>query len=969
MKTIYIKLFYLLLLLPFISLAQSTLDGTVMDQKTKQPIPGVNVLVQGSSGGTQTDFDGKFKLANVKKGDKVVFSYIGYKNTTISYNDQKSVSISLEEDSNELKEVVVQVGYGSVKKKDATGSVAVITSKDFNKGTVVGVDQMVQGKIAGLQVTTQGGSPGEGGIFRIRGGSSLNANNDPLYVIDGVPVDKEGIKGGKNPLATINQNNIESVTVLKDASAAAIYGSRASNGVIIITTKKGKAGEMQMNYNGSLSVSTIAKQTKVLSADEFKSYVNTYGSSAQKAILGTQSTDWQKEIFRTALGTEHNLAVSGGKEYLTYRASLGVSNLNGLLKQDNFLRNTIGANLIGKFFDNHLKIEVNNNTSSMKNNYSNKDAIGGAISYDPSQAIYNNDGTYFQWGSTLAGKNPLALLNQKKNFGTAFNSVGNIQTEYKLHFLPELKFVANLGYEYREGRGYGSTSQDYSFASEKGDSYVNTESKKNRLMDLYVNYKKDLSFIKGSVELTSGYSYQNFRREYLDSNTDGNSGISTVGVSTPEIVNLQSYFGRIGFNIYDKYLLTATLRRDGTSRFAPEYKWGNFPSLAFAWKMSDESFIKNSKTISNLKMRLGWGITGQQDVTVYPSIALYLTSNSTAQYQIGNTFYNTIRPQPYNSSLKWEETETLNAGLDFGLFDNRFTGSVDIYEKRTKDLLAFVPNPAFFGFSNYDNYNVGNLKNQGIELSTDFKVIRSSDLNWNIGGNITFQKSNVTNLIPGAPSVGLPNSESINGGIDNKIQINQVGYTPNSFFVYEQIYDANGKPIDGAFVDRNGDGSISNADLYIYKKPTPDVFYGLYTNLSYKKIDFSMTWRGSLGNYVYNNVDSNLGWQNQLLIRETDLSNAVSEVLNTNLTYKGSERYLSDYYIQDASFIKLDNVSIGYNFDKFLGTKTTSRLSLGGQNLLIITKYKGIDPEVEKGIDKSIYPRPRIITLGLNVNF
>ncbi len=969
MKTIYNKLLFLLFLLPFTMLAQSTLEGTVVDQKTKQPIPGVNVIKQGSPGGTQTDFDGKFKLIDLKSGDNVVISYIGYKNQVIEYKGQKNLTISLIEDANELKEVVVQVGYGSVKKKDATGSVTTISTKDFNKGTIVGVDQMVQGKVAGLQVTTQGGSPGEGGIVRIRGGSSLNAGNDPLYVIDGVPVDKNGIKGGKNPLATINQNNIESVTVLKDASAAAIYGSRASNGVIIITTKKGKAGEMQVNYNGSLSVSTIAKQVEVLSADQFKDYINTYGNNDQKLILGKENTDWQKEIFRTAIGTEHNIAVSGGKDYLTYRASLGVSDLNGLLVKDNFLRNTVGANLIGKFFDNHLKIEINNNSSVNQNNYSNKDAIGASISYDPSQAIYNPDGTYFQWSSTLAGKNPLALLNQKNNFGTAYNSVGNIQTEYKLHFFPALKLVANLGYEYREGRSFGNTAEDYAFSAEKGDSYLSTESKKNRLMDLFFNYKKDLSFIKGSVEFTSGYSYQNFRREYQDENTDGNSDITTIGTSTPEIVNLQSYFGRAVFNFYDKYLLTGTLRRDGTSRFAPEFRWGNFPSLAFAWKMSDENFIKNSKTISNLKMRLGWGITGQQDVTVYPSIALYLTSNSTAQYQIGNTFYNTIRPQPYNPSLKWEETETINVGLDFGLFNNRVTGSIDVYEKRTKDLLAFVPNPAFFGFANYDNYNVGNLKNQGIELSSDFKLIKNDKLNWSVGANITFQKSTITNLIPDAPNVGLAAGDGINGGIDNKIQINQVGSTPNSFYVYEQIYDANGKPIDGAFVDRNGDGTISNQDLYIYKKPIPDTFFGVYTNLSINKFDFSMSWRGSLGNYMYNNVDSNLGWQNQLLIRNTDLSNGVSEVLNTNLTFNGSERYLSDYYIQDASFIKLDNVSVGYNFDKFFGSKASSRISLGGQNLLIITKYKGIDPEVEKGIDKSIYPRPLLFTLGLNVNF
>ena len=975
MKTIYKKLLLLLVILPFSVLAQSGLSGIVTDKTTKQPLPGVNVVIQGSSTGTQTDFDGKFQLPKLKVGDKVLVSYIGYKNQTITYNSQKEVSIALEEESNQLQEVVVQVGYGNVKKKDATGSVAVITTKDFNKGPVVAVDQMVQGKVAGLQVTSAGGSPGEGGIIRIRGGASLTANNDPLYVIDNVPVEKNGVEGGKNPLATINQNNIESVTVLKDASATAIYGSRASNGVIIITTKKGKSGEMQVNYNANASVSTISKQADVLTAEEFRNYVNTYGNAKQKALLGTANTDWQKEVFRTAYGTDQNIALSGGNDLLTYRASLGFTDMNGLLKKDNFLRNTVGANLVGNFFDKHLHIEVNNNTSSMKNNYSEKGAIGSAISYDPTQPVYNPDGTYFQWynsnltANTLAGKNPVGLLNNKNNFGNAFNSVGNIQAEYKLHFFPDLKLVANLGYEFRSGRSFGNTASDYYLNSEKGDSYIKTESKKNRLMDLFFNYKKDLKFLDGYVELTSGYSYQNFKREYSNEDYDAATAITKVGVVTPEIVNLQSYFGRLSLNIQNKYLLTGTLRRDGTSRFDPANRWGNFPSVAFAWKMNEENILKDSKTINNLKLRLGWGITGQQDVTVYPSIPLYLASDTAAQYQIGNTFYTTYRPQPYNASLKWEETETINAGLDFALFNNVLTGAIDVYQKNTSDLLAKVPNPAFFGFSNYDNYNVGKIRNKGVELSSEIKIIRNDKLNWSVGGNLTVQESKITGLIPGSSSVGLQAGDAIDGGVDNHVQINQVGYTPNSFYVYEQIYNSNGKPIDGAFVDRNGDGKVNSEDLYIYKKPTPDLYYGLYTNLTYNKWDFSMTWRGSINNYVYNNVDSNKGWQNQILIRDTDLSNGVSEVLNTNLNYKGSERFLSDYYIQNASFIKLDNMTFGYNFNKFLGYDASSRVSLGGQNLLIITKYKGIDPELEKGLDKSIYPRPLMVTLGLNVNF
>lgn len=939
-----------------------------MDSKSKQPIPGVNVVVQGASTGTSTDLDGKFKLGKLKSGDKIVFSFIGYKNEIVNYTGQSSISVSLDEESNQIQEVVVQVGYGSVKKKDATGSVATITSKDFVKGPVVAADQMIQGKIAGLQVTNGGGSPGEGATVRIRQGSSLSANNDPLYVIDGLPVASGGINGGRNPLATINQNNIESVTVLKDASATAIYGSRASNGVIIITTKKGKKGDLKIDYNGNFSVSQLSKDVDALSTTQFRDYVTANGTPAQVALMGDSSTNWQNEIYRTALGTDHNVALSGGTEEITYRASVGLADLNGILKRDNMLRSTLGIGLVGNFFDKHLRIELNNNTSLLKNNYSNRGAIGAAVTYDPTQSIYDASGEYFQWTNNLAGRNPMSLINQFNNYGTSSRSIGNIQTEYKLHFLPQLKLVANFGYDELEGRAYGNTSPDFAFVG-AGNRYDSRNTRKNKLMDLYFNYNKKLNPINTNVDFTAGYSYQDFRDVTESFTYDSANDELIPGLVTPTRINLQSFFARTNLSISDKYLLTLSYRRDGTSRFTEENRWGNFPAAALAWKLNEENLFKNISSLSNLKLRLGWGITGQQDIgNIYPSIPLYLGANTGAQYQFGNQFYIPFRPQPYNKDLKWEETETRNIGLDFGFFNNRFTGTIDVYEKRTKDLLAFISNPPFFGFSNADNYNIGKMRNKGIEISGEVVAVKTENINWRLGGNVTFQNSEIEDLIVDPEFFPGLSTGAYAGGVGNTIQNHQVGYAPNSFYVYEQAYGVDGNPIDGVFIDRNGDGTVNEQDKYRYRKPAADVFYGFSTNFEYKNWDMSMSWRGSWGNYNYNNVDSQYGFDTQILLNESAdfLNNSVGNLLETGFT---QARYESDYYIQDASFVRLDNLTIGYNFKNFLDSKANVKLSFAGQNLLLFTKYKGIDPEISGGIDNNLYPRPRIYTLGLNVNF
>ena len=979
MKTIYKKLLILVLLIPFSVLAQNTVGGTVVDKVSGQPIPGVNINVQGTANGVSTDFDGKFQLSNVKSGNKIVFSYIGYKDVMVSYTTQNVLNVSLEEDANQLKEVVIQVGYGTVKKKDATGAVTVLTAKDFNKGPVTSADQMIQGKVAGLQIINGGGSPGVDPVIRIRSGSSLSASNDPLYVIDGVPVVSGGVEGGKNPLGTINQNNIESISVLKDASATAIYGSRASNGVIIITTKKGKAGELQVTYNANLQVSEITKKVDALSSTQFKDFVAANGNDAQKALVGIADTDWQDEIYRTAIGTDHNVALSGGVDNVVYRASVGYANLNGILKRDNMQRTTLGANVTGNFFDKHLKIEINNNTSVIKSNYSNGGAIGGAVSFDPSQPVRNADGTYFQWQTSsteinpLSGVNPVSQIEQQNNYGSFYRSIGNIQFDYKLHFFPELKAVANFGYDQMDGRGYGNTAADYRngfSGSGYSNTYENIEARDNKLMDLYLNYNKKVDAIDTQFDVTGGYTYQDFKESKNKSSYNVERGVANVELFTPTRINLQSFFARTNITIADKYLVTLSYRRDGTSRFTEEFRWSNFPAVAVGWKLNEENFLKDVASISTLKLRGGWGITGQQNIgNSYPSIPLYLASNNAAQYQLGDTYYTTYRPEPYNSNLKWEQTTTANVGVDFGLFNNRFTGSVDAYQRTTKDLLLYTYNPSFFGFSNQDNYNIGTIDNKGLELAAEVIPVRNDNFQWIVGGNVTFQNSKITKLTTTQENTPGINTGGIEGGTGNTIQNHQVGYAPSSFFVYEQAYGVDGKPLDGVFIDRNKDGIINSDDKYRFHKPAADVFYAFNTSVSYKNWDMGMNWRGSWGNYNYNNIDSNKGVYNNVLIRNTDLSNGVANLLETGFNRSDNFQLHSDYYVQDASFIRLDNVSVGYTFNQKENATSLVKVTLAAQNILVITNYDGLDPEISGGIDTNLYPRPITFTLGLNVNF
>jgi len=982
MKNFRIFLFNVILLVPIIMFGQQTVKGKVTEATGGTALPGVGVIIKGTIKGAATDFDGNYSIENVKPGDVLVFSYIGFNTKEITVTNNTTINVALTESAEALDEVII-VGYGTTSVKDATGSVTSIKSKDLNKGAIVTADQMLTGKVAGVTITSGGGAPGSESTIRIRGGASLSATNDPLFIIDGVPVDGTGISGLSNPLTSINPNDIESYTVLKDASATAIYGSRASNGVIIVTTKKGNGGGFKANYSANFSASENFNTVDALSTSQFVDYVNTNGTASDIALLGTANTNWQNKIFRTGYGTDHNLSLIGGTSELNYRGSIGFTKQTGTLLTSNLERATYSFSVGSKLLDDHLNIDANAKVSLINNRFADTGAISNAISFDPTRPVYDSTsrfGGFYEWlqpnGNPIAigaPRNPVAQLSQRNNTSHATRTIANVQFDYKMHFLPELRANLNLGVDLSSSNGDDNTSN--SASSIKNNEIFNStnhyeQTKENKLMDFYLDYAKDLVSLNSSVDFMAGYSYQNFLNEGF------NNSISATNEESFDYyneLNLQSFFSRVKFSVAEKYLLTLTYRRDGSSRFSEKNRWGNFPSAAFAWKIYEEPFMKDNNTITNLKLRLSWGITGQQDVgDYYPAIATYLASTQSAQYQFGNGFITTFRAQPFNSTLKWEETETYNVGVDFGLFNSFVNGSVDAYFRKTKDLLNFIPFPGGSSLSNAGLANIGKMENKGIELMLNSNLVKKEDLSLNVNLNFTYADTEITQLTTNdGPEYEGVETGGISGGVGNTVQRHTVGYAPNSFFVYQQVYDANGKPIEGVYVDRNNDGSVTNADKYRFKKPTADYTAGLTTDLNYKNWNLNMAWRANVGNYVYNNVDSNLGFGLQLLNSSFPevISNGVQNVLETGFILGGTQRYLSDYYVQEASFVKLDNVSIGYNFGSLFGENSNFSVNGSVQNVLTITNYEGLDPEVGGGIDYNIYPRPRTYMLGVNLNF
>ncbi len=975
-----------------------SISGRVSDEATGEPIPGVTVVVKGTTNGTITDFDGYYDLT-VEKGSTVQYSYIGYIKQEQIVDVSTTSNILLQVDTEQLEEVVV-IGYGQVKKGDATGSLTAVSSDDFNKGAITSPQELISGKSAGVVITTSDGSPGGNSQIRIRGGSSLRANNDPLIVIDGFPVDNSSIGGLSNTLSTINPNDIESMTVLKDASATAIYGSRASNGVIIITTKKGQAGRpFKVTYSGNTSVSHAANMLDVLNGDEFRTVLEdrvTNYDLTEFALtrLGEANTNWQDQVYRTSVSTDHNLSMTGNYKNIPYRASLGYTDQNGILKYSSMNRTTLDLSASPSLLEDHLKVNVNVKGIDINNNFSNTDAIGSSAVFDPTQPITNGNtvyGGYFAWTelsdddpingipNNIATQNPVAQLKYRDNKSDVQRFFGNLQLDYMFHALPELRANLNMGYDYSKSVGDDNidprASWSYREPSQNVTSYTNIV--ETKLLDFYLNYTKELDEISSKIDVTTGYSWQHFYREGDNANrpwelTDG----EYVGADTTVYKNenyLVSFFGRVNYSLLDRYLVTVTLREDGSSRFSKDNRWGLFPSAAFAWKINEEMFMESVPEINELKLRVGWGITGQQDISdnYYPYLATYRISQMGAYYQFGDTYYPTQRPNAYDANIKWEETTTSNIGIDFGLFDDKVIGSLDYYQRTTKDLINEIPIAVGTNFSNYLTTNVGTLENKGFEAALTVRTISTPDVRLEISGTFSYNQNEITKLtrVNDPSYTGYLTGDDISGGVGNKVLINSVGHPANSFYLFKQVYDDGGMPIEGLYIDKTGNGgtvSGDDANKYYLGKAAPDYLIGLSSRLTYKQFDFSFNGRLSLGNYVYNNNASNKALYQNLYNQSGFTSNIPTSISDTEFS---NAQFFSDVYLEDASFFRMDNINIGYSFNEFLTEKLSGRVGFTLQNAFVITKYSGLDPEVSTGIDNNIYPRPRTCMLGLTLDF
>ena len=975
---------------------QIVVKGIVKDT-TGEPIIGANVIVKGTTNGTITDFDGNI-LLNANKGDIIIISFIGYRSQEAQA--AASMNIILKDDTELLDEVVV-IGYGSVKKDDLSGSVVAIKAEEMNKGAVTSPQELIMGKVPGLSVSQGDGAPGAGSTIRIRGGASLNASNDPLIVIDGIPVSNDAAPGTPNALATINPNDIETFTVLKDASATAIYGSRASNGVIIIQTKKGTQDKIKVSYSGTFTAKDPYKRIETLDAQSFREVMQAQypEGTAQSAdiqrilnVYPNQSTDWQDAIYQTGLSTDQNIGIAGKAGFMPFRISLGYNTEKGTLKTSKYERYTGAVNLSPKFFDNHLSVDINVKGTINKNRFADSGAVGAAAFFDPTKPIYDEENRYngyWNWGivqgaqADLATQNPLSLLYDRNNHGTTKRSLGNIQFDYKIHGLEDLHANLNLGYDVAKttGRNFVNSnsvqsSLDKTFTGlGQGNTWNNL--RRNHLLDFYMNYAKNIESIKSNFDIMAGYSWQHFyyaNHDITYSNPTEDLGAKegyTYDENERHYIRddhrripyenyLISFFGRLNYNFMDRYLLTATLRRDGSSRFSENNRWGLFPSAALAWTISNEPFMKATENVlSKLKLRLGYGVTGQQEIGDYQYITSYSFSTNPNTTYLGTTL---LKPNGYSPDLKWEQTTTYNVAIDFGFLNNRINGSIEYYQKHTKDLLNTISAAAGTNFINLITANVGKMKNKGVEANVNAIAIQSKDFTWEVGYNITWNDSKITKLT----TTFNPDYQGIDAGTNQK---HQVGEMPGTFYLYQQVYDENGKPIQNAFVDRNNDGQITEADRYLtHKSPMAKVYMGFSSQFSYKKWDLGFNLRANFGNYVYNGVASGNSTSNNYGGKGfiTNLYNGFQDTGFTLLNT--SEQMASDYFLENASFLKMDNLTLGYSFQNLFAAKLSGRISASVQNVFTISKYSGLDPECG-AIDSNIWPRPRTYTIGLNLNF
>lgn len=958
-----------------------TIKGEVTDAQNGEALIGATVMVEGEKGGTVTDFDGNFSLQVSSSAKKIKVSYIGYIDKVLSISD--NMKVKLESDSKALADVVV-IGYGTARKSDLTGSVATVKSKDFNKGLVSSPEQLINGKVSGVQIMSNSGSASAGSTIRVRGGASLNASNDPLIVLDGVPLEQGGISGNSsNFLSMINPSDIESMTVLKDASSTAIYGSRASNGVIIITTKKGQQGAVKVNFNTTNSMQTRAQMVDMLSRDEFVNVINQFGTDNQKSLLGTANTDWNDEVYRTAFGTDNNLSVSGSiDKWLPFRVSVGYYNQSGLVRKDNVERWTGNVVLTPSFFQDHLKLTINAKGTLNNNSFNNGGAVWAAATFNPTIPVYSGNDKYGGYNEALdadgypvnAGvRNPRGLVDLYDSKSEVSRFIGSMDVDYKVHFLPDLKLHATVGADYAKGDGtihvpvYAAQSYNKDESLGGSDYKYGPQKNENRLLTLYANYAKYFEDIKSNVDLTAGYDYQYWKSTtplYYTKSAAGTT-LSTVKASDYRHVML-SYYGRINYSFDGKYLLTATVRRDASSRFSKDTRWGTFPSVALGWTLTEEPWLKNQKVLSNLKLRASYGVTGQQEgIGNYNYLPVYTYSVTGAEAFINGQYINTYRPEAYVSDLKWETTTSWNFGLDFGFLDGRIGGAIDFYTRKTKDLLASVPTAAGTNFSKTILTNVGNVDSKGIEVSLNATPIQTKDWEWNLSYNFTWQNMKVKNL--SLTKGGSQTNVKVGPSIDAyQFQVLSEGYEPYMFYVYHQLYDSKtGKPIEGAYADLNNDGEINESDLYRYHSPAPKYIMGLSTSLRYKQLTLGMSFRANIDNYVYNGMGMSTGAFETVSYNNSQLNNLNTSFLKTGFK---TRQYLSDYYVENASFLKLDNLSLSYNVGK-INKWASLTVSAMVQNVFTITGYSGTDPEVPNGMDNSFYPRPRTYSVSLGLQF
>ncbi len=980
-------LFLLIILLAINAHGQGgTITGKVVDE-TNFPLPGASVSISGSTKATSTDANGNYSLSGVSGKVTISVSFLGYETATqqVTVNANTEVNFKLKPGATMLNELVV-IGYGTAERKNLTGSVATVSEKDFQKGTIATPTQLIQGKVSGVSITQNSGQPGGASTIRIRGGASLNASNDPLIVVDGVPFSGNSINNAPSPLSLINPNDIATFTVLKDANATAIYGSRASNGVILITTKKGTSGKPTVNISTNNSVATANNKIEVLSPDQIREYVNanpnaTYDNGKTFIdLLGNENTDWQDEIYRTALTTDNNVSVSGTHKNTPYRVSAGYLSQQGLLLTDKFDRTSAAVSVSPKFFDNHLKVDLNLKGALTSSRFANDGAIGNAIQFDPTQPVNtpNAFGNYFEWlrsDGTVnpnAPRNPVGLIELRDNTGNAKRSFGNLALDYSFHFLPELHANVNVGYDVSEGTGNISVP---TFAAQSigtlGSISQSRGTENNIFSEFYLSYNKDLEAIKSNINATAGYGYyDNSKTTDFFTSFKGNGDVLNeprFPFATDED-KLLSYYGRLVYTLDDKYILSGTMRADASSKFSPENRWGYFPSVGLTWRVISESFLKDSKTLSDLKLRLSYGQTGNKDGIGYTDyLAKYYPTTNAGQYNVGGTYFDYFSPAAYDPDLKWESTTTYNAGLDYGFLNGRINGSVDAYFKKTTDLLSTINIAVGTNFSNFLTTNVGNMEVKGLEANINYKAIAKENQNWDIGLNFALNQRKVTNLTL-SPEPGFKiGAGGIAGGTGIDLKYNAINQIPGSFFVYKQVYDDQGKPVEGLYADLNKDGVINTDDQYFFKSPDPTFILGFNTAYTFEKWTLSTALRANFGNYIYDNVSSNFGVRFNILNPNGVINNAGVDFLNTNFQ---TNQYLSDYYIKNASFLKMDNLGLAYDFGSInKGKSANLTISANCQNVFTVSNYKGLDPESTTGIDYNLYPRPRTFTLGLNLGF